>query len=312
MVNPIYAALLLFALGAGVTDLSGTLTLTTGSASTQASAHFQIRNPNGSNRNVLLPSLISVTPRRDQGLWYMIRNAGSANNLVVKDSTGVTTYATLAPGDWVWMVSSGSPASWYVAAGSTTPTTISLTGALSAATGTFTGRVTTTDGVASGDARIVGGNVHTKQTTTTLTASNVETTLASHALPASTIKAGTTVRVRGAARVTNGTGATTLTLKLKVGSTTVYTLGPVDPAANDTFNFDFLISGRAAPGAAAEVAVNGALTYTVGGADSSKSACLAPANYATNGALTLALTGQWSASDANSISCEGFVVDVVG
>jgi len=317
-------ALLLYSLGATVSALTGNVTLTLGTvgSGTGASPMFQLLDPNGSNRNVLLPALPG-TNSESVGVWYVIRNTGSANNLVIKDSTGVTTYATLTPGDWVWMLSSGSTASWRIVTGSTgltsltlsgalTAASASISGALAAAASTFTGRVTTTDGVASGDARVVGGNSHTKQSTTTLTNSNVETTLASHPLPANTIKAGTTVRVTGSARVTNGTGSTTLTAKLKIGSTTVYTLGPIDPAANDTINFDFLITGRAAPGAAAEVAVNGAFIYTVGGADSSKSACLAPANYATNGALTLAFTGQWSASDVNSISCESFTVDVVG
>ena len=109
-------ASLLYSLGAGTTALSGDLTLTVGTVTgIGGSPMFQLRDPNGSDRNVLLPLLVG-TESESTGLWYFIRNTGSANNLVVKDSTGVTTYATLGPGQWVWMLSSGTTATWQVVA----------------------------------------------------------------------------------------------------------------------------------------------------------------------------------------------------
>ena len=48
------------------------------------------------------------------------------------------------------------------------------------------------------------------------------------------------------------------------------------------------------------------------GAAVTNAVVLAPANYATNGALTLALTGQMSASDANAVASDQFVVEVIG
>jgi len=51
---------------------------------------------------------------------------------VVKDSTGVTTYATLAPGQWAWMLSSGTTATWQVVASLADLVSLTLTGALTA------------------------------------------------------------------------------------------------------------------------------------------------------------------------------------
>ena len=316
-------ALLLFSLGAGTTALSGDLTLTFGVVGgASASPHFQIRDPNGSNRNVLLP-VLTGTNSESTGIWYVIRNAGSANNLVIKDSTGVTTYATLTPGDWVWMVASGASPVWKVAAGSVGQSSLTLTGALNAASaaisgglaavaGAFTGRLTTTDSVASGDARIVGGNIHTKITSSTLTNTTTETTLATHTMPANTLKAGTTVRIRGAVRVTGNAAADTLLFKLRLGGTAIVTTTASAMVANDIARFDLMITSRAAPSAASAVAAEGEVTISVGGTHGTKGYVYAPVDYATNGALAVDLRGTWSAASASDIAiCESFVVDVV-
>lgn len=125
-------ALLLYSLGAGTAALTGDLTLTLGTnTGTAPSPMFQLRDPNGSNRNVLLP-LLTGTQSESTGIWYFIRNTGSANNLVVKDSTGVTTYATLAPGQWCWMLSSGTTATWQVVASLADLVSLTLAGTLAA------------------------------------------------------------------------------------------------------------------------------------------------------------------------------------
>ena len=317
-------ALLLLSLGAGTTALSGDLTLTLGSSGVSPSPHFQVRDPNGSNRKVLLAALPG-TQGNSTGMWYVIRNAGTANTLIVKDSADAITYATLNPGDWVYMIASGATtATWFVAAGSTSATTITLTGALNAASAvisgalsaaatTITGRMTTTDGVASGTARVVGGNENTKITGTTLTNSAAETVLASHVLPANTIKASTSVRVSGAVRVTGNAAADTLVLKVKIGGSTVIQTTTLTMIANDIAYFDAVIVGRAAASAASSCAFAGMMGYTVAGTGSILPAVNAPANLATNGALTVALSGQWSAASAlDIVICEAFIVDTVG
>jgi len=183
---------------------------------------------------------------------------------------------------------------------------------LQALSATFTGAVTTTDGVNAGNARIVGGNVHTKQSSTTLTNSNTETTLATHTLPANMLKAGTSVRVRGAVRVTGNVGADTLTIKLRLGGTAILTTTAAALVANDIVYVDFVISSRAAPSASSSVQASGMATVSVAGTHGTKGYVVAPANYATNGALDVDLRGTWSAASASDIAiCETFVVDVV-
>lgn len=155
------SGLLRFRLGAGTDALSGHLTLTLGSNGVSPSPAIQLRDPNGSNRNVLLPLLVGTTSQ-SAGLWYFIRNTGSANNLLVKDSTGGTTYATLTPGQWCIMFSSGATAAWYVAASVADLVSLVLTGTLTVptvATDTITEKTTATgvtiDGVLLKDANIV-------------------------------------------------------------------------------------------------------------------------------------------------------------
>jgi len=289
--------------GVGVVALSGGLTLTS------SSAHFHMLDPNGSNRDITLPSIIGP---RSAGQWYFIRNSGSANNIVVKK--GATTVATLTPGQWALIVSgrvSGSN-DWYVVASVTALAALTLTGTLTAVAGIFTGRLTTTDGVTSGDARIVGGNVHTKVTATTISNSAVEGTFASHTLPANMLKAGTTLRVRGSVRVTGNAAADTLLFKLRLGGTAIVTTTAVAMVANDVARFDFMITSREAPGGTSEVAAEGNVTISVAGVHATKGYVLAPADYATNGALAVDLRGTWSAASASDIAiCESFVVDVV-
>lgn len=305
-------ALLLFSLGANVATLSGTATLSLGTVGgASASPQFQILNPNGSNRSVLLPALQGVN---SVGLWYVIRNSGTSGNLVVKSSDGVTTYATLAPGDWCWMLSSGGASpSWYVAFSTTTLTTLSLSGALAAAATTLTGRLTTTDGVASGDARVVGGNAYTKTTSTTVSGTAAETTIGSHSLPANTIKLGTQVRVRGALHVTGNVGADTVVIKLKLGSTAILTTASLTMVADDVAVFDAVITGQAAPAASAAVTASARMTASQAGTAASIAKVPAVANYATNGALVVSATAQWSSSSGtDSLTCTEFAVDVVG
>lgn len=330
----LYQKLLLFiGLGVNVQTLSTNLTLDAGSE------HFQVLTPSGANRNVTLdaPGTTAGVPSL-QGLWYLIRcDAAASYNAVIKN--GGTTLVTLAPGDWAYVACGGSlgSATWKVMASSAGLATLTLTGALSAASGAFTGaltaasaaftgaltsqtaafsgRATTTDGVVSGNDRIIGGNVHTKQSATALTNSTTETTLGTHTLPANTLKAGTTVRVRATVRATAETGTTTLTLRLRLGSgltgTVVAATAAFDLGSSDVMVLDALVTARAAPSASSALATAGTWIGKMAGSFTGYPTVSAAANYATNGALDVVVSGQFSAADANAISCEQFIVDVV-
>lgn len=285
-----------------------TLTLDgTNSTLTGTEASFIRATASGANQDLTLPS---VAGNSAFGRYRVIYNAGSTYNVVVKKPAG-STLITLAPGDAVIVKGARISGSndWYVAL----PVSSTFSGAIAAVAATFTGRVTTTDGVSSGDARVVGGNVHTKTSATTVTNTTTETTIGSHSLPANMIKAGSQVRVRGALRVTGVNGTPTVTLRLKLGSTTFLTSASLSVIGNDVAVFDAVITGRAAPGAAAEVVAEARMTATQSGTPTTAAQVAAPANYATNGALTVAATVQWSAAHAsNSLTCDSFSVDVIG
>jgi len=292
--------------GVGVATLTGNRLLD------GTSAQFQNLTASGSDRNVVLTALGA----RGAGQWFFIRNAGASNNIVVKKNDASTTVATLAPGQWCLVVSGkvSGVLDWYIPASVVDLVSLTLTGTLSAVAAAFTGAVTTTDGVTSGTARKVGGtaSVATAAGTVGPSTGTNETTLQSYAIPASTLKAGTVLKVVATMRCTAETGTTTFTGKLKLGSTALVTVGPFDLASGDYQRIELEIVSRAAPGASAAVVVTGAALGLAAGAAVSNAIVLAPANYATNGALTLALTGQMSASDANAIASDQFVVEVIG
>lgn len=288
-------------LGVGVATLSGTHTLS------GTSAHFQSLTASGADRNVVFPALGG----NGAGQWFFVRNAGASNNIVCKKSDGSTTIATLAPGQWAAIVSGkvSGVLDWYAMADVVSLVSLTLTGTLSAVAAAFTGAVTTTDGVASGTARKVGGLAYAATSAVTLTNSTSETDLGSYTIPANTLKAGTSLRFRAAVRVTGNAAADTITFKGKLGSTALFTSAAVAMVANDIAIVEGHITARAAPGASAAVASNTRATVTVGGTASSVGSVPAPSNFATNGALALKLTGQWSAASASDIAiCDQFDV----
>lgn len=186
------------------------------------------------------------------------------------------------------------------------------------ATVAFTGAVTTTDGVASGGARKVGGTQSVAVAAgTSLTASASEAVLLSYSIPANTIKAGTVIKVTAMARVTADTGATTLTGRLRFGTTTLTgtvlaATSAVDNAAGYFMRFEYILVGRAAPGAAAAVTGSGSYAIPGAAATAMAAAYLTPTNFATNGALLIEITGQFNASDANAVQGESLVVEIIG
>ena len=320
----LYQKLLLFiGLGVNIQTISADLTLDGGSE------HFQVLTPSGANRAVTLDAPGStVGIPSTQGLWYVIRcDTAASYSVLVKN--GGTTLVTLAPGDWAYVASGGAlgSATWKVMASSAGLSTLTLSGALTAASAVingslsavaaaFTGAVTTTDGVTSGPVRKVGGLVSTKTSSTTLTNSTAETVIATYTLPANTLKAGTVLRIRGGARVSGVTGTPNVGINVRIGGlsgTVIASSGGVAVIGNDVLTADMLVSSRAAPSASSALVSEGVARWTASGVGGQKPFLSAPTNAATNGALDLVLTGQWdAASSSNILVGEAFVIEVVG
>lgn len=151
---------------------------------------------------------------------------------------------------------------------------------------------------------------------TSFTNSTDETVLTSYSIPASTIKAGTRVKVRWGARVTANNSTTTFTGRLRLGPTTLTGTALLATAAVDTdvdhwFTGEFELIGREAAGAAAEMVGVGFSSLGAVGAQCSQQ-FLTPTDFATNGILRLELTGDWSAADANAIQSEYWIVEITG
>ena len=312
----IFSELLIQTAGGGINVATLTDDYTVSTALDGMSAQFHQLTPSGANRNFILPDPSEGLV----GCFFIVGNdaAGGGYSVPVRGKTltaggtlsSASTIGTLAPGMvalsvcywdgtyWRWSYKSLGPAA-----------DLTLTGILTAVTATFTGAVTTTDGVSSGTARKVGGLAYAATSATTLTNSTSETTLGSYTIPANTLKAGTSLRFRAAVRVTGNAAADTITFKGKLGSTALFTSAAVAMVANDVAIVEGHITSRAAPGASAAVASNTRATVTVGGTAASVGSVPAPSNFATNGALVLALTGQWSAASASDIAiCDQFDV----
>lgn len=68
-------------------------TLAAGVTMDSQSSNFQVLNPNGSDRTIVLPA-----EEPNDGLWFSFRNSGSAGNLVINDDAAATIL-TLNPGE---------------------------------------------------------------------------------------------------------------------------------------------------------------------------------------------------------------------
>jgi hypothetical protein len=188
----------------------------------------------------------------------------------------------------------------------TSATITTLTAPTIAGTTAFTGAVTTTDGVASGTARKVGGLVYsaTSASDNLLASAGASAHVdfaQKYAMPANTLNAGTVIRVKGSVNATDASGTDTLEVKVLLGTTALTTSTAFDPdAAADFVRFDCTIVGRAAAGAAAAVVAECNWTSEDGTTYASGANILATTNFATNGALDVKASAKWSSTTANT------------
>lgn len=154
---------------------------------------------------------------------------------------------------------------------------------------------------------------------TSVTNSTTETASASVTIPANTIRTGTVIRIHSRFRVTADSGATTVTFRLRFGSsatpasnTTLEGTTAFDSSSGNIAVLDFTLTGRAAPGATAAIVGSGLFSETAAaGAGTIKAGILNSTNFATNGALYVQATVEWSAADANAAQCEELVVELI-
>lgn len=191
----------------------------------------------------------------------------------------------------------------------------------------ITQRMTVTDGVSSGTARIVGGMASvsaaasTAITGATETLTNFDTT---YTLPPNSLKVGTRVRIRAGWTNTAITGTETYVIVVRAGSTAIAGTPSIAPSGSGTANnvgrIDFEFVCRAT-GASGTVVGDGVVLVGVDDTTPSRHYLVASGSAGTRtvtldttGSLVLAIGNQWqaSATDSNSNRLEYFWVEIVG
>lgn len=180
----------------------------------------------------------------------------------------------------------------------------------------ITSALTTTDGVAGGTPRAIGGRAFASiADSSTITNTTTETAFdVVYNMPAGTLKLASTLRVRAVVRCPSTNGTDTLTIRGRVGTEDVVTSSAVDVANGDTVIVEYFLVARAAPGAAVNVKGGGTVIFSTGAAGTLATASTLGATVAlaTNGALGVNITAEWSVANAgNQAVLESLIVDVL-
>ncbi len=187
----------------------------------------------------------------------------------------------------------------------------------------FTNTLTTTDGVASGTARRVGGIAHRSIAASTAQLGTTETRVVldqTYTMPANTLKAGTVVKIRALVFHTATTGSETHTLAVAFGATDLAVTGALDPADNGASIIDFTVVCRTAGATGTVVGcgtcTNGAraaaLTATHGMHTGATSASTQEIDTTAAIVVGVAIDRQASAGDTDSCRLDLLTVEIIG
>ena len=193
---------------------------------------------------------------------------------------------------------SAGSGSWLATAGGFAYTgTLTLSGAFD-----VTARMTTTDGVASGTARVIGGRAYAAvaDSTTVAGGAGAQAYDVKYTIPANTLKSGTTVYINGSVKAIAQNGTDTFLVTVKLGSTTIAVSSATDIAANDRCIFNIALVARADPSASAAVVHSGSCGWTTSGAGPLSAG--GNNNYATNGALDITVSITYGSTNAGNTS----------
>ncbi len=185
-------------------------------------------------------------------------------------------------------------------------------------------RLTTTDGVASGTARVVGGIAMSDPVASTALTGTSETQTnfdhGTYTVPANTLKVGTIVRVRGRGRYTATTGTETHIFGVAFGATNLCVTGSLDPANDGVFDIEFEFvcravgasgtvvgSGVARSGAQATASPAFHLLSTGTGSTSTTTV-----DTTASAALAIFVDRQATATDSDSMRLDTFAVEIIG
>lgn len=195
-------------------------------------------------------------------------------------------------------------------------TITTLTATTIAGTVAFTGRVTTTDGVSSGTARVVGGLAYSNTAASTaVTGTSAETVFdQSYTIPANTLKAGTVVKIRAQGIATGTTSTDAVAYKLYIGGsggTALISAASTDATNNDTFQMEATLICRTAGTTGTFVATG---TYKVSSAEGTmtvKDDITASTTINTTANQAVVVSAQWNTTNGtNSCRLDMLTVEI--
>jgi len=130
-----------------------------------------------------------------------------------------------------------------------------------------------------------------------------------YTIPAGSLKVGDTIRIRGYAIATATNSTDTLSIKLKIGSTVLFTAPATDVANGDIVEFDALLTIRTV-GATGTLVASGEYSIGVPGTATKRSFAVASTTIDTTATQLISLTATWSvANSGNSTVLRQLVVD---
>lgn len=232
----------------------------------------------------------------------ILANVTANGDILIAAQTGGNSSA------YIWVDASASNLRLYAAG--------TLIAALTTTTLDVTGRLTTTDAVASGTVRVVGGRAYQVVAASTAITNTVTETAFSngvYTIPADTLKASTSIRFRiqGIATATNATDTLQITVRLGaagVAAQIVTQTIALDVEDNDIFVLDGHITIRTAGASGTMVAYS---QHSIGAADTATTRMDAMASAAidTTASRDLTCTATWSVADAGN-SCRLDIMEV--
>lgn len=179
----------------------------------------------------------------------------------------------------------------------------------------ITDRMTSTDGVASGTAKVFGGLAYSNTAASSAVASTSAETLfdTSYAMPANTLKAGTMVKIRYQGIATTTVANDTLLIKLViggVGGTALITAAAVDVANSDTFSGEFVLQCRTAGTTGTVVGTGVYKTTAAEGTMTAKDDILPSTTLNTTTQQVIGVTATWNTTNANSARLDVMTVEI--
>jgi hypothetical protein len=191
-----------------------------------------------------------------------------------------------------------------------------LTAPTIAGTTAFTGHITTTDGVASGTAKVIGGTAFENVIPSSAVASTTVETLfdQNYSIPAGTLKAGSMVRIRYQGIATTVVGSDTIVTKLYLGGlsgTALCTCTATAPNANGIFQGEVTLNIRTAGNSGTFVGQGRFVKVpNISGTATEVAVSVASTAVNTNAAQVVGVSCTWNTTNANSCRLDVLSVEI--